>query len=405
MMFSPNRTKQNTSIAGPEDFSFDLAQLPFRALYYYIMDVVAALFLPILVFGIIANILNIAVFTRTGARDNVTVSFLSLSASDLMYLVVISPFFTAVTIMHYVEQKQGTRFNWLVDKNVISIPFYWYSFVFYETSILITVYISVVRCACVAMPFTVKTTFTSRTAIITFITFFVSVILIRVPVFMTKRIILQLDPKSNSTRAVYKEFEDGGLAEKLHDILNRNILNWASIVMVIACLAVMVTKLRASVRFRCSLGATSPAIRDVDGNNERDRSPPLELRNQAARYKGKKLPSSEKGKQLILSSRETQVLRSVILVAAVFITCQAPLMAYTLARRFESQFDDTHETFRQIPKYSFLFALCSHLSSLFTLINASVNIIIHYNFNSRYRQAMKTILKLDRIWSVNIIFH
>ena len=111
--------------------------------------------------------------------------FMALSVSDMVYLVVISPSLPANTIIYYVEYKQGIKFNWLVDKNILAFPFYWYSFVFYETSILITVYISVVRCACVALPFTVKNIFTSHRAIITFITFFISILLLRVPVFMT----------------------------------------------------------------------------------------------------------------------------------------------------------------------------------------------------------------------------
>ena len=449
VIFCPNHTKQNTSVAVNEDFSFDLTKLPFRALYFYCNDVISAFYIPLLVFGVTANILNITVFVKTGVRDNVTVSFLALSVSDLTYLVVISPFFTAVTIIHYVEQRQGKKFNWLIDKNIISFPFYWYSFVFYETSILITVYISVVRCACVAMPFTVKNIFTSRRAIVTFITFFISLLLLRIPVFMTKRIVREFDPILNTTQVVYRELDDGGLSEKLHDIMNRNILNWASIVIVIACLVVMVTKLRASVRFRSSAGGSHSApthtakiidTSGVDLNNtttiasNHDKAQPLEhngsnvrgsLRsdnaaanhkvdrqqatgnqtskpinsfktNQTTLLKGRKLASSQKEKQQVLSSKEAQVVRAVILVAAVFVTCQTPLMAYTLARTFESQFDgndQVDEKFITVPKYLFLFALISNIGSFFTLINASVNIIIHYNFNSRYRQTMKALWK------------
>ena len=69
---------------------------------------------------------------------------------------------------------------------------------------------------------------------------------------MKKQIVREFDPVSNATRVVYREAEDGGLAEKLNDIVSRNILNWASFVIVITCLVVMVTKLKASVRFRSS---------------------------------------------------------------------------------------------------------------------------------------------------------
>ncbi|KAK3733968.1 hypothetical protein RRG08_024768 [Elysia crispata] len=431
-----NRTAKNASGVDQGDFIFDLTKLPFRTLYYSAMDVVAALYIPVLLFGITTNILNITVFAKTGLRDNVTMSFLALSISDLTFLIVILPYFTVISVIHYVEGKLGISINWLFDIRVIMYPSYWYSFVFYETSILITVYISVVRCACVALPFTVRNTFTSRTAIISFITFFISVFLLRIPIFMTKRVIFECDPISNATRVVYKEFDDGGIAEKFHDIVNRNILNWGSIVIVIACLVVMVAKLRASVRFRSSIGATQAAATDADtsgiglknaqaisSEHARDQrvgynnfvlrdsvSKPETAENrkskissvktdQTSTQHGKTMSSSEKGKQQMLSSKETQVVRCVILVAAVFVTCQAPLMAYTLARRFESRFDDGDKQdgkFIKMPKYSFLFALFSNISSLFTLINASVNIMIHYNFNSRYRQTIKT------LWDIQI---
>ncbi|KAK3759583.1 hypothetical protein RRG08_020950 [Elysia crispata] len=408
----PNWTIPSTSSDIAKDFTFDLSKLPFRALYYDATAIYLAFYIPILLFGITANILNIVVFNKTGARDNVTVSFMALSVTDLLYLVGISPFCTVLTIVFYVEEKLGIKLNWLIDKEALAHPSYWYSFVFYETSILITVYISVVRCACVAIPFTVKNIFTSRRAIVTFITFFISVLLLRVPVFMTKRVMREFDPISNTTKVVYKELDDGGLSEKLHDIMNRNILNWSSIVIVIACLVVMVTKLRTSARFRSSAGATHPAETqtgpsDVDLNNAQatssEQDPGKQISEsksstqtgQTKTFKGKKLPSSEKKKQQMLSNREAQVVRVVILVAAVFVTCQTPLMAYTLVRRFESQFDNVEADgeFMQFSKYLYLFSLITNIASLFTLINASVNIVIHYNFNSRYRETMKTLWK------------
>ncbi|KAK3743625.1 hypothetical protein RRG08_030748 [Elysia crispata] len=408
----PNWTIPNTTSDVAKSFIFDFTKLPFHALYFKATDIYMAFYIPLLLFGITANILNIVVFTKTGARDNVTVSFMALSITDLFYLGIISPFFTVLTIVHYVEIKLGIKFNWLVDSNVLSYPSYWYSFVFYETSILITVYISVVRCACVALPFTVKNIFTSRRAVVTFITFFISVLLLRLPLFMTKRIIREFDPISNTTQLAYKELEDGGLADRLHDIMNRNILNWASITIVIASLVVMVIKLRASARFRSSAGATHSAethtgTLGVDLNNAQavssEQGPGKQTSDsklstqtsQTKTFKGKKLPSPEEEKKQMLSSKEAQVVRAVILVAAVFVTCQTPLMVYTLVRRFESEFDNVEADgrFIKFPKYLFLFTLITNIASFFTLINASVNIVIHYNFNSRYRNTIKTLWK------------
>ncbi|KAK3765986.1 hypothetical protein RRG08_002229 [Elysia crispata] len=59
-----------------------------------------------------------------------------------------------------------------------------------------------------------------------------------------------------------------------------------------------------------------------------------------SKYVKDKSLASQKGQHKVVATKETQVVRSVILVAVIFVTCQMPLMMYTLARRFESQFDD-----------------------------------------------------------------
>ena len=102
--------------------------------------------------------------------------------------------------------------------------------------------------------------------------------------------------------------------------------------------------------------------------------------------------ASDRGQHKVVATKETQVFRSVILVAVIFMICQAPLMAYTLARRFESQFDDNDDMISGSgQKYIFLFGLCANINLTFALINASVNIVVYYNFNSRYRQCMRNL--------------
>ncbi|KAK3765984.1 hypothetical protein RRG08_002227 [Elysia crispata] len=246
-----------------------------------------------------------------------------------------------------------------------------------------------------------------------FVVFFVSIFLLRIPMFMKKRIILAFDPVSNATRVVYKEVEDGGLAEKMNDIISGNILNWASFVIVITCLVVMVTKLQASARFRLSNALPDPPSQPTVVNNDdihraqtciseqTDISPsdmnlpdnqssvfnnhchhqsqakektkndaktqPLEEEScpKTIQFKAvkKKSLASDRGQHNVVTPRETQVVRSVILVAIIFVTCQTPLMVTTLARRFESQFDDEDDmTGGKVQKYVYLFGLCANIS-------------------------------------------
>ena len=145
-----------------QNFSRD--NLPFHDVYMASMDFCAPASLLLLPLGSIANIINIIVFIKTGVRDNVTISLLSLSMSDLAYLVIISPYVVFKGVTHLVQIRLGMSINWLVDITILWVPFYWYDFMFYDISTLITVYISVVRCACVALPFKVKDMFTSASS-------------------------------------------------------------------------------------------------------------------------------------------------------------------------------------------------------------------------------------------------
>ncbi|KAK3768018.1 hypothetical protein RRG08_045033 [Elysia crispata] len=107
--------------------------------------------------------------------------------------------------------------------------------------------------------------------------------------------------------------------------------------------------------------------------------------------KNKKAVSTPNRGNQMLSSKEAQVVRSVVLVACVFIMCQTPFMAYSLARQIETKFDDVIHG--DVSRYIFIFGLCSNMSKIFAMINASVNIIVYYNFNSRYRSCIKSLLK------------
>ena len=223
---------------------------------------------------------------------------------------------------------------------------------------------------------------------------------------MKRKIVRTFDPVSNSTRFMYKELDDGGLADKLNDIVSRNILTWTSFVTVLTCLVVMVTKLQASAKFRSSVSAArpSPALPAMDntgscarngkscGAEEKSRdaidSKPLD--SPVSKHRVQRQEPPGKGNPQALSTREAQVVRSVVLVAVVFITCQLPSMTYSLARRFESQFDDRVDG--GLSYYVFMFAFCSNLSNMFTVMNASINILVYYNFNSRFRESMK------RLW-------
>ena len=307
--------------------------LPYYDASMSLMDVYCPASMLLIPLGVVANIINIIVFFKTGSKDNVTISLLALSMSDLAFLVIISPHVAFIAMNHLVEGRLGIQINWLVHTSILWIPFYWYAFLFYDTSTLITVYISVVRCACIALPFKVKDMFTSRRALVIFLVFFICVFLLRLPMFMKKRLVRIIDRLTNSSRVVIADFEDGGMADAINDIVSRNIQPWSCFVIVIACLVVMVTKLRASAKFRHSLSAKDSVIAK-DGSVS---TPKAEDENDADMEST--ATKDEKSKSQVMSTREVKVLRSVILVAVIFVVCQVPFMTYSLARRLQPEFN------------------------------------------------------------------
>ncbi|GFO49333.1 chemosensory receptor c [Plakobranchus ocellatus] len=376
--------------------SVDSSTLPFKTAYRHVMDVVASGSPLMLTLGVIANVLNIVVFTKLGLKDNVTVSLLALSLSDLLYLVLMWPHVAYDTITYIFQNRLGLPVTWLVDPGILRFPFYWYAFVFYETSTLITVYISVVRCACVAIPFRVKSTFTARRAVVAFFVFFVVVFLLRLPMLMMKRIVREFDTATNSTRVMFREIDDGGVADAVNDIVSRNVLPWASVVVVVASVAIMINKLRASAKFRSSAASQQPTAGQKDRSHSsnkpnRGQDDDTETHNASQIYtdqSDQKPQTSGTRNGQEMSAREAQVVKSVVLVAFIFITCHLPLMTYSLARRLEPDLNDGNAA-----RYIYLFAIFSNVSKVFAYVNASVNIAVYYTFNSRYRQCLKDLVR------------
>ena len=83
--FLLNHTLTNASTTATViNLSAIFAKLPFRNAYYEGRDVMTPLYFQLLAFGIASNILKIVVYTKSGARDNVTISFLTPCISDLL---------------------------------------------------------------------------------------------------------------------------------------------------------------------------------------------------------------------------------------------------------------------------------------------------------------------------------
>ncbi|GFR69618.1 hypothetical protein ElyMa_002054300 [Elysia marginata] len=99
------------------------------------MTVVLSGFWPlILLFGAFANIMNIVVFLKIGARDNVTILLIALSASDLLFLSLISPTVSGLFVFYIVRPTY-----YPYDSSLFNLLLYWPAYTAYDLSTYISV--------------------------------------------------------------------------------------------------------------------------------------------------------------------------------------------------------------------------------------------------------------------------
>ncbi|GFR70356.1 chemosensory receptor C [Elysia marginata] len=331
----------------------------------------------ILLFGFVANAINITVFVKIGFRDNVTVSLLFLSLSDLMSLVL-----SSLTVANWFVGQHWPNHEWPFHR-YIHVAFYWYSQVFYDYSSFISVFLGLVRCACVAKPLLFKSMFTvTRTLIILGVLFLVALSL-RIPVLTSFRLTWAPKPQTNSTWLAYRASSNSRKMFAILDIVNRNVVSWVAYTITVICVIILVIKLVAASRFRQSLAAQTrgPTYKQKTVPPSKENSTPQSDAVNSAKE------SSNQDKKISnkLSAKDVQVIQSVTLICAIFIFSQLPFQFNSTNRLVDPEVAHGRRK-RYVYEFGTQIAItCSY-------INSSINILVHYHFNSRYRETLLSLL-------------
>ncbi|GFO21763.1 chemosensory receptor a [Plakobranchus ocellatus] len=282
---------------------------PFYQAYRLVAVILPPLEMAILVFGLGSNIINIIVFLKTGVKDNVTTLLLSLSVSDATYLILMTPALSTIMIYYLAPD-----WDWPFDRHFTSNLFYWPAIAVYNFSSFISLFLGLVRCACVAMPLHFKSVFTkSRTGKIVIALFFASVAL-HLPVLTIFKIVRIYEPFTNSTLLFLGVRNHLSTVVKINDYLNRNSIPWISFIVMIACAAVLSFKLFQSSRLRSSHRNTAKQGSD------------------ATSHRGKE----DEGK---MSEKDIRVVQSVLLVCTIFILSQLVFVITATERLINPEFD------------------------------------------------------------------
>ena len=348
-------TGLNATLA-PESY-----EKPYKREYDIFVTIVYPIFPVLLLAGLITNTLNIVTFLKAGVKDSVATLLLTISISDAIFLC----FFAPVALRRGFSSLGANKNRVLYEMFLI---LFWPAFTMYDFSAYTTIFLGVTRCACVAMPLKFKSVFTRKRTVISVIVLFCIDVLFHIPVLSIFTLKWKTDAQRNTTYlsvSFVGDRIDAAYKQTLNDIINKNTLQAVSITMIITCAALLSFKLYESSKVR------SKPVQDP-GSGEAN-------------------PKTSHH----LSPKDVRVVQSAILVCSIYIMAQLPSLIYTLLQKIIPEFSDRG-------RFSYLVGICISTTFICYLLNASVNIFVYYNYNSKYRSVFRSLFNLNNVSELKI---
>ncbi|GFS23521.1 chemosensory receptor A [Elysia marginata] len=337
-----------------ESLEFSLTQAPTPSQPRYVAEFLITISVlsymrPVIIcFGLVTNIINIVVFLKAGANDNVTILLIALACSDLVFLVLISMHACGFLLLYLVKLK-----HWAVHPELVVFLLFWPANTAYDISSFNAVSLGVIRCACVAMPLRFKLVFTKSRTIKWSLFLVVLAVLLRIPMLTIYRVAWRTDPATNLTSA-YRLSVNSVEMSRINDILNRGIMQYLAYIIMVTSVIVLSFKLYQASKMRQRCTTKSPQALDK--------------------------PVTQG-----MSARDMQVVKSTVLVCSIFILAQLPYIVSSTIRLINPEFDADK-------KEAMLSYIVMQVSLTFYQLNASINIFVYYNYNSKYRSILRSLL-------------
>ncbi|KAH9492984.1 hypothetical protein Btru_022819 [Bulinus truncatus] len=343
------------------------------------------------IFGIITNFISLILFWKCKLDDGITICFFALTVSDLICLAS----YLVATWLGYLDMNMGIKPNISLYWIAYIIPFY--GIQFSNTSSLITLFLSVQKCCCVAMPFQFKNTFskTRCTCVIMLINcvMLVTYIPFTVSVFPFQSV---TDTSTNTTRLVliWSSFHLNQILPMVK-IVSFILIPITSEIVVLFCTILIAVKLRESARFRKITVARNVNANFINIIENKNTSPTLpKIPSYETRNKCRKRTASTEDAaadkifnkfkststidcQTFQSERDFRATLAVNVVAAIFVISNSPDIVLYLMSLIFPDFTGTG-LFRNTYK------LCLEIQDLLHVLHMSTNMFIYLKFNSRY---------------------
>ncbi|XP_076440982.1 uncharacterized protein LOC143280234 [Babylonia areolata] len=294
--------------------------------------------LPVLVTsGVITNVINLAVFKRQGLADRVNLCLFSLSLADLGYLVFIMARKTQ-SMVSLVDPLMGQY--WTIRSLNTALGVYWG---FMNVSSVLSMIISLERCACVLAPLHAKTLIRVRTMAALIASVFVF-ILVSCGLFNLRYIAVPLtDPASNRTLAYALglssfHLQNSAVTDAVFYI--GVAVPVISLVVVIITTAITTTQLHLTVAWR-----------------------------------------KETAQQSVTDSREVALTKMLVAISILYVVCTTPKSIMPLIELSVPEV-------KPEGRYANIFHIMNSFVHVLSVINSSVNFIFYWALGSRYRATL-----------------
>ncbi|XP_059173752.1 uncharacterized protein LOC131954213 [Physella acuta] len=339
-------TSQNT-LTSIGVISFDL--------YTTLLAAFAVMWFAVCISGTLGNYVNIQTFVAMGLNDGVTVTFLVLSILDLCYILVCLAM--SVGTMLIVIEYKIPKVVFSVQPYAIGLTFGNIGVLFSSNIQLVTTFLSIARCMCIAKPLHFKFVFTRNVCCAVLFVISCFTLLANLPVLATTGIVPIFDPSLNLTRPSFWTSENRNQIKNIIWAVTEIFVPFATQIIVIVCLVVMASCLRQSSKFRAS-SSTLIEQTNINANSGKKNNLALSVYN--------------------LSGKELQVIRQVAVVSLVYIVCNTPKIISNSVTEAIPEYNVGN-------KFTNLYMVIFSLRKLFELVNSSVSLPIYYRCNGKFR--------------------
>ncbi|XP_005112470.1 uncharacterized protein LOC101849344 [Aplysia californica] len=336
--------------------------------------------LPISLFGLVSNVINIVVFLKIGVKDPVSVSLVGLFVADFVFLLL--AFYRPVAELLV---WSGAASSWVIHPKTVQVIAASYVSTFYLVSTLLTTYISLARCLCVALAFKFQRIFTLTQARLVVVSIYVFAGLSHVPQILAKTLVWRYKAHPDNTTSSFLVLTKSSNFESLwafHNIVNRTVVPYSCLAICVLCLIVLSVKLRSASEFRShATTATTTTTTTATPNSTRNRNTTATNCADDFSQTSEKPKTKPQTTTSNLNVKEIQLMKAVFLLCAIFVSTATIRAAMGLALAIFPQLQ-THERYKNVH------TICTSLVAAFMAFNCAVNFFIFYFFNTKYRQTL-----------------